>query len=103
MVKRLSVYGDYETTEVITVKQRVLIQRIDGIWQHYRKKTRVRITVEKGGRYEFTGTGRDLYRAVKLANYYMPRGYVEVDARDFLENPEKYGVPGVWVDRDVES
>jgi len=103
VVKRLSVYGDYETTEWVTVKQRSWIQRVDGVWQRYWKKTRVPVTVERSGRYEFTGTGKDLYRAVKLAHHYMPRGYVEVDARDFLENPEDYGVLGEWVDRDIES
>ena len=103
MVKRLSVYGDYETTKWVTTKQRVLIQRLDGIWQHYWKKVRVKIIYEASGRYEFYGSGRDLYKAVRLAHHYMPKGYVEVDAGDFIENPEDYGVPGEWVWREVES
>ena len=42
-------------------------------------------------------------RAVRLVHHYMPKGYVEVDARDFIENPEEYGVPGEWIWREVES
>ena len=30
-------------------------------------------------------------KAVRLAHKYMPNGYVEVDAQDFLREPEKYG------------
>ena len=44
------------------------------------------------GRYEFYGTGRDLYRAVALAQQYMPRGYVDVEAEDFIDDPEAYGM-----------
>lgn len=103
MVKRLAVYGDYETTKIRMMKQRVWTLRRDGIRQHYWKWTKVRVIVEDSGRYEFTGTGRDLQRAVILAQRYMPRGYVEVDARDFIEDPEEYGVLGEWVWREAES
>jgi hypothetical protein len=103
LVKRLSVYGDYETTKWVITKQRTLIQRRDGIWQRYWYKTKVKVTVEESRRYEFYGKGKDLYEAVRLAHPYMPRGYVEVDARDFIEDPEEYGVPGEWVWREVES
>jgi len=103
VVKRLSVYGDYETTKWVIMKQRSWIQRRDGVWQRYWYKTRVKVTVEESGRYEFYGRGRDLYRAVRLAQHYMPKGYVEVEARDFIENPEEYGVPGEWIWREIES
>jgi len=85
------------------MKQRSWIQRRDGVWQRYWYKTRVKVTVEESGRYEFYGRGRDLYRAVRLAQHYMPKGYVEVEARDFIENPEEYGVPGEWIWREIES
>ena len=103
MVKRLSVYGDYQTTKWVTTKQRIWIQRRDGIRQRYWYNTRVQVNVEESGRYEFYGTGKDLAKAVRLAEHYMPRGYVEVDARDFIENPEEYGVPGEWIWRERES
>jgi hypothetical protein len=67
MVKRLSVYGDYQTTTWVPTKQRTWTQRVDGIWQRYWYKTRVQINVEESGRYEFYGTGKDLAKAVRLA------------------------------------
>jgi hypothetical protein len=85
------------------MKQRSWIKRRDGVWQRYWYKTRVKVTVEGSGRYEFYGKGRDLSRAVRLAQHYMPKGYVEVEARDFIENPEMYGVEGEWIWREVES
>jgi hypothetical protein len=33
----------------------------------------------------------------------MPRGYVDVSAERFLENPERYGLEGSWLDGEVES
>ena len=103
MVKRLSIYGDYETSKWVIQKQRSYIQRRDGVWQRYWYKTKVKVVVEDKGRYGFYGRGRDLYQAVRLAQHYMPRGYVEVDARDFIENPEKFGVEGEWIWREVVS
>ena len=67
MVKRLSVYGEFETSKLVLRKQRTWIQRRDGVWQRYWYKTKVKVTVEESGRYEFYGRGRDLYRAVRLA------------------------------------
>ena len=43
-------------------------------------------TVVSSARYEFEGQGRDLYRAVILAHRYMPKGFVDVSASEFLEN-----------------
>lgn len=102
MVKRIAVYGDYETSKVVVAKQPVWIRRMDGVVQRYWKKTRVKVVVQESGRYEFYGSGKDLYRAVALAHRYMPRGYVTVDAVDFVDDPGAYGVPGewVWVEKD---
>jgi hypothetical protein len=57
-----------------------------------------------GQRYDFHGTGRDLYKAIHLAHRIVPkRRFVRVSARDFLANPFQYGERGHWVDREVES
>jgi hypothetical protein len=57
------------------------------------------------GRYEFSGSGRDLYEAIVQAHELVPRErFVNVSAREFLEDPFEYGVWGRWVDRpEVES
>ncbi len=59
-------------------------------------------------RFEFYGSGRDLFRAVRLAySGIVPRkewSFVECPARHFLSNPYKYGERGIWVGRpEVES
>lgn len=55
------------------------------------------------GRYEFSGKGRDLYQAVIKAHHVMPKGYVDVPAEKFVKDPERYGLSGRWIDREVES
>ena len=55
------------------------------------------------GRYEFYGKGRDLYKAVVKAHQLMPKGFVDVSAKEFLEHPESYGFEGSWIDKEVES
>jgi hypothetical protein len=59
-------------------------------------------------RFEFYGNGKDLARAVRLAyNGIVPRftnPFVECSARDFLNDPFKYGERGFWSRKpDVES
>ena len=57
-------------------------------------------------RFEFTGKGRDLYRAVRLAQRIVPsnkKRFVSVSAKEFLSRPYRYGVRGVWVDKEIES
>ena len=57
-------------------------------------------------RFEFTGRGRDLYRAVRLAQSIVPsnkKRFVAVSAREFLSRPYRYGVRGVWVEKEIES
>ena len=57
-----------------------------------------------GERYDFHGSGRDIYRAIFLAHRIVPkRRFVRVSAREFLANPFRYGERGYWVDRAVES
>jgi len=56
------------------------------------------------GRYEFTGSGKDLQRAVILALRVVPRSrFVNAPARLFLMNPSRFGRPGVWIDKEVDS
>ena len=57
-----------------------------------------------GRRYDFSGNGRDLCKAVALAYHIIPKQpFVRVSAREFLANPYKYGEKGHWIDRKVES
>jgi hypothetical protein len=110
LTKKIAVYGTYETK--IPVHQRYwkwIYYRIGPkagqkwykrrVWK---KTTRMKKAV-MSGRYEFHGKGRDLYKAVILAQRYMPKGFVDVAAEKFLEYPERYGVEGHWIEREVES
>jgi hypothetical protein len=101
VVKKIAVYGSFETR--IPVKQRYWIRRIDGIRQRYWKSTGQKKTVEMKGRYEFSGKGKDLYKAVVKAHQIMPKGFVDVSAEEFLKHPDKYGSEGSWIDREVRS
>ena len=58
---------------------------------------------ESKGRYEFEGKGKDLYKAIIKGQEIMPKGYVIVEADKFLENPEKYGSKGFWIEQEVKS
>lgn len=101
MTKKIAVYGAYKTK--VPVRQRYWKRRRDGILQRYWKKTKRMKKVVRSGRYEFHGKGRDLYKAVVKAHHFMPKGFVDVSATEFLERPERYGFEGEWVDREVES
>jgi hypothetical protein len=101
MVRRIAVYGTYQAN--VPLKQRFWKRRRDGVKQRYWKKTARTKKAVMSGRYEFSGSGKALYRAVVKAVHIVPRGFVQVSAEDFLNNPEKYGFDGVWIDREVES
>lgn len=102
MVKKIAIYGAYETW--VPVKQRYWKRRKDGVKQQYWKKPkRLKRVVSTSGRFEFHGKGRDLYQAVVRATRYIPKGFVDVSAIDFVEHPEEYGVEGEWVDWKVDS
>ena len=102
MVKKIAIYGRYEAK--VPVKQRYWIKRKDGIKQRYWKiKHGSFKKVEGKGRYEFHGQGKDLYKAVVKAHQVMPKGYVDVSAEKFVEHPERYGLEGEWIDREIES
>lgn len=101
MTKKIAVYGSYEAK--VPVKQRYWKRRRDGIKQRYWKKTKRMKKAAMSGRYEFHGKGKDLYKAVVKAHQLMPRGFVDVSAEEFLENPERYGFEGSWIAREVGS
>ena len=101
MVKGIAVYGAYVAYE--SVRQRYWIRRKDGVLQRYWKKTSRMKKVERTGRYEFHGPGRDLYRAVIEAKRRVPQGHVEVSAEEFLMSPEEYSQEGFWVESKVVS
>jgi hypothetical protein len=57
-------------------------------------------------RFEFSGSGRDLYRAIRVAHRVVPSNRqrsVTVSAREFLRAPYRYGVEGGWVEKEIES
>ncbi len=101
MVNKIAVYGRFKAK--VHVKQRFWVKRRDGITQRYWKKTKRTKTIEKEGRYEFYGKGKDLYKAVVMAHSFMPKGFVTVSSRKFVENPERFGFKGEWIEREVES
>jgi len=101
MSKKIAVYGSYEAK--FPAKQRFWKKRKDGIRQRYWKKTKRTKKAVESGRYEFHGKGRELYKAVIKAHRYMPKGFVDVSAEKFLEHPERYGLEGEWIEREVES
>ena len=105
-MKRISVYGRYRVKVKARVKQRFWKRRIDGIKQRYWKyANRTKWEVRKG-RYEFTGSGRELFRAVKIAKgkNNPPRGFVEVSAGEYVENPGLYiEEDAEWLESDEES
>ena len=101
MVKRIAVYGTYKNT--VQFKQRVWKKRKDGLRQRYWKKITKTIGKRAKGRFEFQGMGKDLYKAIIQAHNIMPKGYVSVDAKKFVDKPEDYGTEGIWIDKEVES
>ena len=114
--KKIAVYGVYKTYAKVPVPQRYwktrkaysymrkgkLIEVPKGKQRYWKKPIREK-KVEAKGRYEFKGTGKELYKAVAKAHEYMPGDYITVPAEEFLEKPEEYGVKGEWVEREVES
>ncbi len=101
MSKKIAVYGSYKAK--VPYKQRFWKKRKDGIKQRYWRTTKRTREETMTGRYEFNGNGRDLYRAVVKALDYVPRGFIDISAEEFLKHPEKYGYEGEWIDREVES
>ena len=96
-------YGAYQTEKVVRKKVPVYTWRRDGVIQRYWKWTYIQVVAEERGRYEFSGRGRDLYHAIRIATKHPPNGYVDVDALDFIENPREYSVSGEWIWYEIAS
>ena len=102
MIKKVAVYGDYVTRA--PVYQRYWKRRRDGVKQRYWKRTRQTQRKIVSGRYEFSGKGRELYKAIFFAHRHPPKQrFVDVSAKKFLEKPSKYGTEGRWIEREVQS
>ena len=99
----VAMYGTYQTEKVIRRKVPVYTWRRDGVIQRYHKWTYIRVVAEERGRYEFSGKGRDLFRAIIIAMKHPPNGFVDVDASDFIANPREYSVSGEWIDYVIDS
>ena len=110
-MKAISVYGAFETLEPVSQRywkwayhrtgplagQRWYKRRV------WKKTTRVKKVIKTDARYEFTGSGKDLYKAVLEARKRIPFDYIEVEAGEFLEHPERYGRQGEWVEWRIVS
>ncbi len=102
MTKKIAIYGSYEAK--VPVKQRYKKRRKDGFVQRYWKKTKRLKKVKGSGRYEFSGKGSALYKAVVKAQRVVPKGFIDVPAEQFLKHPRQYGEVGEWVEKPaVES
>ncbi|MEM3673430.1 MAG: hypothetical protein QW468_04315 [Candidatus Bathyarchaeia archaeon] len=102
--KKIAVYGQGRIK--VPVKQRYWIKRKDGIKQRYWKKTRkVKWVDVDNVRFEFYGTGKEIYKAVRRAlkpeDPRIPKGFVSVSATKFLENVDKYSFEGEWIEKEV--
>ena len=105
-MKRISVYGRYRVKVKARVKQRFWKRRIDGIKQRYWKYANRTKWEIRTGRYEFTGSGRELFKAVAIAREKTnpPKGFVEVAAKVYIRNPELYiEEDAEWLETDEES
>ncbi len=97
----ISVYGRFITK--IPVNYAWVLDD-DGIYRK-RQLRRPIVTEREGyGRYEFYGSGKDLYRAVRLACRFVPiLRFTQVEASEFLDHPWYYGTRGRWITKHVDS
>ena len=110
-MKAISVYGAFEAYEPVYQRYWKWVYHRTGAeagekWYKrrvWKKTTRMKKVIRTDGRYEFTGQGKDLYKAVIEARKRVPFDYVEVEAKEFLGHPERYGEPGEWVEWRVVS
>jgi hypothetical protein len=102
--KMIAKYG--HCTAKVNVLERVWKTRRDGIRQRYWMKTGKTEIRDFSGRFEFYGTGKDLYRAVMMTDHLVPRinkPYQVVSAKDFIKNPHRYSQVGYWTNQEVVS
>jgi hypothetical protein len=101
--KKIAVYGIYVAKVPTIVHQRYWKTRSDGVKQRYWKKVIRPVRKKQSGRYEFSGSGKTLYKAVVKGHKLVPKKFVDVEAKTFLEHPEEYGQEGYWSEREIES
>ena len=101
LTKKIAVYGVYRAKVPVEKSFWQIFDEgnLEDLWKEP-KETEER---EMGGRFEFHGSGRELYLAVVKALKRVPKGHVDVSAREFLRNPEEYSYEGVWIDKEIES
>jgi hypothetical protein len=113
LVKSVALYGTFK--KKIPIKQRYwkwVYHRTGSkagqkwykrrFWVYPKGRTK---TIIMKGRFEFYGSGKELFQAIKMAVvYYVPKKKtVFVNAEDFVRYPLEYGDYGTWLDYDVES
>jgi len=114
VVKELATYGTFMVYREVTHRQRYwkwIYHRTGPLAGERWYKRRVWKTVTRRravrgkGRYELHGTGRELMRAIIDIKYVprVPRGYIRVSARDFLDNEDEYSEEGYWIRLEIES
>lgn len=106
MTTRIAIYGTWEIVGWMKYRQRYWHRKKSGGKQRYWhtvKKPRKFVTSD--GRYEFSGSGKELMKAIISAKYdgWAPDGYITTTANEFLRNPEKFSIRGVALDIEVQS
>ena len=110
-MKGVSVYGVFETLVPVYQRYCKWVYHRTGpkaglkwykrrVWK---KTSRFKKVIRMDTRYEFSGSGKDLYRAIIEARKRVPFDYIEIGADEFLEHPERYGKRGEWVEWQVVS
>lgn len=101
-VKMVEIYGSY--TKEVNQLERVLKTRSDGVNQHYWVKTGEREIKTFSGRIGYYRAGHELARVIAKTDHIVPRkNYQIIPAKEFNENPYKFGTHGEWILKDVES
>ena len=102
-------YYDEDAEE--QAKTRIWKTRIDGVRQRYWVKGIIKGKyVRKRGRFNWSGTRRDVGEAIAIAkdNNFVPDGFVDIRASDFLRNPFKTEAGnrvkmGLWITHGVDT
>ena len=98
----IEIYGSY--TKEVNQLERVLKTRSDGVKQHYWVKTGEREIKAFSGRIGFYGSGYELANAIAKTDHIVPRkNYQIIPAKEFNDDPWKFGTYGKWVLKNVES
>ena len=110
-VSQWGVVEYYDPGFVEVTRSRVWKIRVDGVRQRYWVKGTLKGGyVRRKGRFNWSGTAREIGRAIAFAkeNNFVPIGYVDVNARDFLNLPFGEEIrdkiaKGVWITHGVDT